>query len=430
MRASVDARHPRDGYAPRHFRTPHDDQRAHRWFTAVAVILAALVTIAGTGFLLTSGRATAVVTPQSLLTRTTPLLGVVGASGGHLAVEKASAIHSVTIVLAWSEAEHTRTSTSSSYIAAVNRHIAAAYDDGFTVFLDPGLQYPPNWVFSLGGGVRFVDQYGDRFSGPPTSGNDVANGVTDLKVRAAMQSYLAWLGHHLLLRDVTGVRQGGGPFDELRYPIPYYKGHTDCYWAYDSSSHALSTALHYVPGRSTEARASAFLARYNADLVSFADWMNAQYRTDFGKDILLLLPGWGQRPGVAHTEESHLLRDSYPEFNEGLDWTGLLSSLPDRSMTIAYTTYLDAPSYAANPLQEDPADYLASIVGPLHMTLGGENSGGDTVQEMQGTLGRARALGLVVVNWFNEAQLVASSQDPADGGPTFGDLAAAARADL
>jgi hypothetical protein len=170
--------------------------------------------------------------------------------------------------------------------------------------------------------------------------------------------------------------------------------------------------------------------RYNADLISFADWMNAQYERDFHKDVLLLLPGWGERPGVNTIEEQHLLEVPYAEFNEGLDWPGLLHTLPDRSRTIAYTTYLDAPSYSPTPQLEDPADYLSSLALPLGMDLGGENTGIETLSAMQDTLGRARALHLKIVNWFDESELVAASEDPSSGAPTFADLAAIAKADL
>jgi hypothetical protein len=289
------------------------------------------------------------------------------------------------------------------------------------------MQYPPSWVFGLSGGTRFVDQYGDAFTGSAGSGDDVANGVTDLAVRAAMGVYLAHLGSSLTMSDVLAVRQGGGPLGELRYPDADYDGRTDCYWAYDTSSQAASRALAYVPGTGTAVQATTFLNQYNADLISFADWMNTQYETDFHKTTLVLLPGWGQRPGVAAKEEADLLQIPYDEFNQGLDWADLLPSLPDRADTVAYTTYLDATSQGSAVQSEAPATYMASLASPLGMRLGGENTGNGTVQALVTTVETAKSLGFWMVNWLGEAQVVASTEGLDPAGPTISQIAQGAQ---
>jgi hypothetical protein len=172
--------------------------------------------------------------------------------------------------LAWDRSEPSESHFGEGYLQGVNARIQAAHHAGFLVILDPGTQYAPNWVFSLQGGTRFVDQYGNVSTGPPSSGDDVANAVTDLSVRAAVGAYLAGLGQRLDLTDILAVREGGGPFGELRYPGATYEGHTDCHWAGDASSQGASV-LKYRPGARNPRAAAAFLASYNADLRTFAD---------------------------------------------------------------------------------------------------------------------------------------------------------------
>jgi hypothetical protein len=348
--------------------------------------------------------------------------GLLGTTGQYYSYETAAGVNTITIGVLWAEAEPANGTFSASYLASINQQITTAVAAGMLVVIEPGMQYAPSWVFSLPGGTRFVDQYGDAFTGSAGSGDDVANGVTDLSVRSAMGVYLAHLGSSLTMSDVLAVRQGGGPLGELRYPDAEYNGQIDCYWAYDASSQATSSALAYVPGTGTAVQATAFLNQYNADLNSFADWMNAQYETDFHKTTLVLLPGWGQRPGVAAEEEADLLEIPYDEFNQGLDWADLLPSLPDRADTVAYTTYLDATSQGPAVQNEAPAMYIASLASPLGMRLGGENTGNGTVQDLVTTVEMAKSLGFWMVNWLGESQVVASTEGLDPAGPTISQI--------
>jgi hypothetical protein len=398
-------------------------------WSGVLILVVLVGTTVGSALLGTWRRSTTAVPAAALLRGPGPLLGILDFSGRYLAAERAAGVRVATIQVGWREVEPTPGTVDRAYLGSINALIREAASGGLLVVIDPGVQYPPAWVFGLGGGTRFVDQYGDAFTGPAASGDDVANAVTDPLVRSALGHYLTVLAAGLDLRDVAAVRQGGGPLGELGYPDADYAGHTNCFWAYDTSSRAASAALDYVPGTGTPAEAEAFLHRYNADLISYADWMNARYRSDFHRVTLLVLPGWGERPGVAALDEAHLLTLDYAEFNQGLDWPGLLASIPDRSDSIAYTTYLDAPSLGSSARTEDPASYLASLAGPLHMGLGGENTDSDARASLAVTLQRARALHLRIVSWFDEDNLVAAGANRLKG-PTFADLGAAARRDL
>jgi len=356
-----------------------------------------------------------------------PVVGILGASGHYLGRERASGITAVTLSVAWSQAEPGPGSFSSSYLASVRRQIASATGHGFEVVLDPGLQYPPDWVFLLPGGTRFVNQFGDRFDGLPGSGDDVANGVTDPSVRHAQAVYLAWLGAHLPAHTLAAVREGGGPLGELRYPGPDYHGHTDSYWAYDADTQAdLPAAVRgWVPGTGTTVEARTFLDAYNARMVGYGRWLDGVLRADFSTEELVLLPGWGERPGGAPTEVASRLALPMDEFNEGLDWADLLDSLPDPTHSVAYTTYLDAPSVQPTLALEDPADFLAYLTQDTAIRLGGENTGNGSMADLQLSLHRARQLDFTIVQWMDEAQLIASTAGRDPSGPTFNLLKAA-----
>ena len=359
-----------------------------------------------------------------------PILGILGASGNYLNAEKAAGIDAITVQVGWNDIESTQGTFSTPYMDQIRAKIAAARSAGLQVVLDPGLQYPPAWVFTLPGGTQFVNQYGDVFSGSQPSGNDVVNAFTDMAVRAAEGTYLAWLGSQIAPGDIIAVRQGGGPLGELRYPLPDANGHTNSYWAYDASTQAaLPPAIRgWKPGTGTTAQAQAFLTAYDNNIVTYGVWLNGQLHTDFDTEQLVLLPGWGERPGGSTTVVDALLNptQSMDEFNEGLDWVDLLSSLPDPSTSVAYTTFLDAQTVRPTPQLEDPADYLASLVQGTSLRLGGENTGSPaTVATMDLCISRAVALDFFIVDWNGESQLIASDsgQDPA--GPTLGQLGAA-----
>ncbi len=363
-----------------------------------------------------------------------PDLGLLQATTPNFASEAAAGVDSVTIPVAWSTAEATRGVFSSSYIQQILTEIAAARSAGLEVVLDPGLQYTPNWVFSLPGGTRFVNQYGDVYTGPGASGNNVANAVTDTSVRSAQGYYLHWLGTQIPPGSLIAVRQGGGPLGEIRYPDAVYDGDTNSYWAYDASTQAglVSSVRGWVPGTGTPAQATTFLGAYNENLINYSVWLNGQLRTDFATRELLLLPGWGQRPGAATAVEAALLAPStsgdaekYSEYNEGLDWNDLLHALPDPSHSVAYTTYLDAQTVLPTPQLEDPADFLASLVAGTPILLGGENTGTGTLATMQFCMAQALRLNFFIADWMGEPQLLATAAGTDPAGPTLAQLGAA-----
>lgn len=362
----------------------------------------------------------------SLQTGHPTVLGLLGVSGKYYATEKANGIAAVTVDISWANAEPVAGRYSTPYLTTIRQRLAAARAAGLAVVVDPGLQYTPAWVFALPGGTRFIDQYGQVFTGPAASGDDVANAVTDLNVRAAEATYLRWLAKALHGSPVLAVRVGGGPLGELRYPDTTYQGRSNCFWAYDESTQAASTVRGWVPGTGTPRQAALFLAAYNNNLVRYGDWLDSQVGADFGVPELVMLPGWGERPGAAALETASRLTLDRPEFNEGSDWSALLASLPRASESVAYSTYLDAPSFSSTAEGVDPMDFIASLAKHTVLRLGGESSSGGNEADLDLMVKRALRLHLVIVDWFDEAAVVGSSASHADSAPSFSDLRAAA----
>ncbi|MGH9078941.1 MAG: hypothetical protein ACRDYE_02475 [Acidimicrobiales bacterium] len=404
--------------------------RAHRiyWVVVLVVVLGFGVTVAYLESWSSGTTRNQMHRPTLAAYGAPPVLGVLGVTGRYLPRERESDITAVTISVSWAHAEPRPGSFSSSYLSSVDHRMSAALAADLKVVLDPGLQYPPGWVFSLPGGTRFVNQFGDVFTGTPNSGDDVANALTDPSVRHAEGVYLSWLGSHLPSGSLAAVREGGGPLGELRYPDPVFNGRTNSYWAYDSSTapRLPASVQGWVPGTGTTRQAQIFLDAYNARLVGYGRWLNAMLHDDFHCEELVLLPGWGERTGGEATEVATRLTLPMDEFNEGLDWVDLLDSLPDPTHSVAYTTYLDAPSVEATLALEDPADYLAYLVEGTSIRLGGENTGNGTMADLRLSLHRARLLHFAIVQWMDEAQLVASTAGRDPAGPSFNLLRAAA----
>ena len=315
---------------------------------------------------------------------------------------------------------------STTYAAQLNGRIDAAKAAGFEVILDPGIQYTPAWVFDLPGGTRFVNQYGDVFSGAPASGDNVANAVTNSAVRSALGRYLDWLGAQIPRGKLWGIRQGGGPLGELRYPAGTYNGHTNSFWAYDASTQAVSPVRGWVPGTGTVAQARLFLDSYNGALNVYGRWLNDRLWTDFGVRLLLMLPGWASVPAWTPRRCRACSPGNADEFNQGLDWDDLLSSLPQPTHTIAYTTYLDSPSHKDTSELKDPPHFIADLAATYHLRLGGENTGTASTASLQLSLQRADELHYTVVNWMNEHRLMTATADQ----PTLATLKAKADAIL
>lgn len=330
--------------------------------------------------------------------------------GTHYESERALDISAVTLQVGWNLAEPDPGIFDRAYFARVRSEVARARAAGMGVIIDPGIQYAPRWVLSLDAGSRFVDQYGDVFAGSPGSGDAVPNAVTDSAVRHALSAYLMELGRALSGETLLAVRVGGGPMGELRYPPATYADHSNCFWAYDRATQLTSPVPGWRPGTGTTSEAQRFLSAYDANLAEYGRWLSQEVmRALPGVSQLLMLPGWGQRPREAERGVASLLTANLPELNLGENWSAQISAMPYPSETVAYTTWLDAPSYGDTAENEDPVRYLAGLARTAGMPLGGENTGGGTAAQLRLVLERAKRFGLVIVNWMAEAQIYDST---------------------
>jgi hypothetical protein len=350
---------------------------------------------------------------------------VLSAGGARYAEEAAAGVKAVTINASWRSAEPTNNGFSASYASQLNLKIDTAIAAGMQVIIDPGIHYPPDWVFTLPGGTRFVNQYGDTFTGAPDSGMNIANTVTNPDVRAALAGYLTWLGRQIPKGKLLGIRQSGGQYGQLRYPDASYNGHTNSWWAYDTSSQATSPVPTWKPGTGTTTQAQQFLDNYNRNLVNYGVWLNNELSKDFATTILLVLPGFGERPGQATDLVNSKLTNLKDSFNQGLDWANLIPSLADPAHTVVYSTWLDAPDGLQNTVQlEDPVHYLAALASAYGLRLGGQNSA-STDAALSVAASRAKALDMVILNWASESTLVTAGTSTNTALTTFADLGAA-----
>ena len=203
----------------------------------------------------------------------------------------------------WASVEPSRSVFSSSAISSIQSQITAAKAAGLSVSLDIGMQYSPSWIFTVGAGTQFVDQFGDVFTGTSSSGNYVPNAITDISVRTQLGAYLSYLGSHLT--NVDSVRLGGAAFNELRYPSGKSGSSPNAYWFYDSSSQAslLADVQGWKPGTGSVAQATEFLNAYNSAIVGYGIWLEQTSATAFSSNprLEILLPGWGDRPSSIPT---------------------------------------------------------------------------------------------------------------------------------
>jgi hypothetical protein len=322
-----------------------------------------------------------------------------------------SGFDEVVIPTAWSVIEPAAGSFSLPAVSRLQNSIDDALAAGLSPSLDIGVQYAPAWIFGVGGGTRFRDQYGDIFSGPAGSGNDIPNAVTDLNVRWRLGAYIAFLGQHL--HGLGSVRLGGGPDNELRYPSGTSGSRADAFWFYDASSQALLPARTrgWVPGTGTVGQATSFLDSYDHAMAGYGVWLARQGEVDFSSTtkIELLLPGWGERPTDVPVAETQLLRSTPDEVNLGLDWLDMFGNLPRNGRIVAYTTYADATQ--GGPGNPDPDAFIHSLL-PGGVLEGGESTGNGqtTTAGEDKMMADARAWNWYVVNWFFNEQAQSPQQ--------------------
>jgi hypothetical protein len=306
----------------------------------------------------------------------------------------------------WADIEPTRDAFSTTATADIQSKINNATSAGLKVSLDIGIQYAPAWIFDVGGGTQFKNQYGDVFTGAAGSGNFVPNAVTNDAVRSQLAAYLTYLGSHLM--GIDSVRLGGAAYNELRYPAGSSGSQANSYWFYDESSQAsLPSSLRgWKPSSGTTDQASQFITAYHGAMTDFGVWLAQTGLSAFASPVKLemMLPGWGVRPGQVSSAISNKLNGTPEEVNQGLDWATMLPQLPNSTgRIVAYSTYADATQGGtSNP---NPAEFIHSIL-PSGMLQGGESTGnGQTTDAgMRLMFRHSKEWNWYVVNWFFNGQ--------------------------
>jgi hypothetical protein len=340
----------------------------------------------------------------------------------HISAEAEAGLNMSLLSLLWSVAQPNPDGRLNmnylNHLRVVARDFKSA---GLGVTLDPGLQYPPKWVFELSGGTRFVNQYGDAYYAVPATGEDVPDAVFNVAVRMAQREYLAELGRVFGRDAFYAVRVGGLLTGELRFPAGLYRGHPDSWWAFSPSAQAESPVPGYRPrlSRSDPHADSLFLGFYLASMARYQDFLANAVRNSFSGAREFMYPSFGVRPGDVTRALASRLSPSVARMSElyqGVDFASLVPRLPmyeavDRSSgpAVAYTTWLDGPSFGPDADQESPVAYLAGLARQVGIPVAGENTQSSREDPVAMKLCATRAMryGLIGVMWFNEQALFA-----------------------
>lgn len=362
---------------------------------------------------------TSAPTPTPTSTTTTsppsfpsPWFGVLEPTPDHAGALAAAGVSVVHLPMSWRAFEPSQGAVSTSYLADVRARYAAYRAAGLRVVLDLGVQYPPSWVFDLPGGTRWVDQYGEVFSGG--LGDDVPDAVWNADVRAAVGRYIARVGTELSDLTFAAVRVGGGPYGELRLPEPTYLGHSDAWWAFGPAAMRANPVPDWRPGQLDSAKASAFLDWYLQSVADFLSWQLDAYRSAFpATQLQVLQPSWGVRPGeVAAAADGSLSGDSRGErrqtLQQGLDWARQIAVVAAHPGTVVSSTWMDAPDQGTDAVHESPLRYLVRIATPYGVGVMGENTGHGDLATMQLSVARTRELHLVGMLWMREPDMYGS----------------------
>ncbi len=353
------------------------------------------------------------------------------------------------VSLSWDRFEPVNGVFDQGYAEEILRKKKSLQKLGYKLQLDPGVQYPPGWIFSVPH-ARYKNQFGDLFiTGDP--GTSLPNVVFNREIRVAIGRYF----HEIFSRlgtDWDFIRLGCGKFGELNFPGNKFSGHTNCYWAFDDVAQGKSTGLPdgippcpvpgWIPGTSSSGNTAAriFIEWYLDALKNYQAWQIATVRRDYRGDICMLYGSWGLRPGWLNAAVAGDLGGFTPsekngEVQQGFDWARMVRDLPDRRI-IVYCTWVDgtlanrdlADDRSSDQARWSPVHWQAGLAGdhPLKLRTWGENTGGNNREAMLLAFERVKQFGLMGLVWAFERDLFL--QPNPLGHATFSDFTAAIQA--
>jgi transcriptional regulator with XRE-family HTH domain len=366
------------------------------------------------------GAGAAAPTNPAGATMPTTLVGVLQPSLGRAAALRTVGVNTVVVSARWDKLEPSRGTVDGGYVARLRGQVQSWLTAGLLPVLDPGLQYPPAWVFDLDDSTRFVDQAGRTYLGPV--GADVPDAVWNLKVRQAQQAYLARLATSLAGLKLAAVRAGGLVYGEVR--LPGQGVGSNSFWAYSRAAQAASPVRGWRPG-ANKAKAKEFVSWYLGSVTRYERALVDAIRADFpGVGVHVMLPDWGIRPGEASAAATAgLAGNSTAERNgtlsRALDWEAQVAALP-AGVTV-YSTTVATADKGTGAAAESPIAYLARLAKPRGLAVAGETAGPVDAAGLQRVVARTRSLGLTAVLYMSEGALFA----PAANQIGLADLAAA-----
>ena len=325
----------------------------------------------------------------------------------------------VVLGVSWENFEPSAGATNPAYVRKLRDEIAAYRHAGLQVVLDPGIQYPPAWLFTLPDS-RYQNQYGDLYA-DHASGKNIANTVFNAAVRARYATHLAALFRELGT-DFFGVRLGGGWYGEINYPDATYSKHANCYWAFDPVAQGAKPGLPagmtacpvpgWKPGDASPGHGSArrFLDWYLASLQNYHDWQIAAVRRHYAGPLMMMYPSWGIRPGQSAAAIAADLSGNTPpekngEIQRGFDFARFIGGIRDPQVWV-HCTWTDAnPDWSdetsRNPARWCPVHYLATLArhhSPA-LNVSAENTGGGGPDILHLCADRSRSYELKAVFW-------------------------------
>ncbi len=361
-------------------------------------------------------------TGRSVFADTPTLFGTVDSSPARSAMMVANNITLVTYVIFWDRLEPQQGQLNQAYIAKVTADLQTFRDAGMKISLDPGMQYPPQWVRQLPHAM-YVNQFGDAFDPTGQPGSNGLNAVFNQHIRNAQASHLSHLFKHFGT-DFFALRLGWGLFGELNYPHPDHQGKKNCYWAFDPIAQGKIDGLPptlspcpvpgWTPGQPSEHHRSArrFANWYLNALKDYHDWQITQARQHYTGHLAMMMGSWGLRDGELETLiQSDLADNGRTEIQRGFDFPRFIAGVTDPGY-IVYGTWLDTPAQfcddaSTNPARWSPIHYLshAAKTHPLKLRVWAENTGRGNLTDMQLSFARAKAFSVQAIIWAFEDDL-------------------------
>jgi hypothetical protein len=348
-----------------------------------------------------------------------PMIGVLQPSPDRAAQFAAAGVRHVVLSISWDRWEPAPDKIDPGYVRQLSEETAAYRRAGLQVVLDPGIQYPPEWLRQLPD-ARYQNQYGDLYI-DRASGKNIANTVFNAAVRARYAAHLAALFRELGT-DWAAVRLGGGWYGELNYPDATFAKNPNGYWAFDPIAQGAQPGLPagmqpcpvpgWKPGTPSPDHTSAhrFLDWYLASLQNYHDWQITTVRRHYAGALQMMYPSWGIRPGQLEAAVATDLAGTTPaekngEISRGFDFARFIGGIRDPRVLI-HCTWLDTnPEWSdeasPDPARWSPVHYLSSLAqshSPA-LVVSAENTGGGGPEILRLCAERARAYDLKAVYW-------------------------------